>query len=231
MTAAPEPARKRKAARQRDRSEVSEAVRRSIPVEKAQTPSSFDPASQSNAPQTSFNPAAQSSVPPSSSADLQPFMVPDPQTSPVARTDYSNDAAAGTDRLGIGRDVDALAYLIADREVVPPLSIGLFGDWGSGKTFFMGQLKERVEKLSASGEGRNPEWPFYRNVIQIDFNAWHYIEANLWASLAIRVFEGLSSGLTKVNKATDELERQLRRSMETSSAHMLAAEALRTATD
>lgn len=230
MTAAPEPTRKRNNSR-RDRPVMTEAVGQSIPVEGFETPSAFDPTSQSSPPPISSDPASQSSAAASSSTDRPPTPLPDQPTSPVARTDYSNDAAAGTDRLGIGRDVDALAYLIAARDVVPPLSIGLFGDWGSGKTFFMGQLKKRVEKLAAAGKGRNDGSPFYQNVIQIDFNAWHYIEANLWASLAIRVFEGLTSGLMQSNKATDELEQKLRKSMEASSANMLAAEALRTATE
>src|SRR5207249_1908939 len=73
MTAAPEPTRKRSTSRQRDRAAVSEEVRPTIPAEKFETPSSFDPASQSNAPPISFNPAAQSSVPPSPSSDRPPL--------------------------------------------------------------------------------------------------------------------------------------------------------------
>lgn len=39
------------------------------------------------------------------------------------------------DQLGFEEDVLALASVIAYREVKPPLAIGLFGNWGSGKSF------------------------------------------------------------------------------------------------
>jgi KAP family P-loop domain len=50
---------------------------------------------------------------------------------------YTSDQAKGDDLLGITREVEALASLVAARAVSPPLSIGLFGEWGSGKSFFM----------------------------------------------------------------------------------------------
>ena len=41
----------------------------------------------------------------------------------------------------IDDDVDAFARLIASRHMSPPLSVAVFGDWGSGKTFFMRRLQ------------------------------------------------------------------------------------------
>ncbi len=38
------------------------------------------------------------------------------------------------------------AKLIAAREVALPLSIGLFGNWGSGKTYFMNLIRDEIER-------------------------------------------------------------------------------------
>lgn len=64
-------------------------------------------------------------------------------------TFIANTAPPGTsgeDQLEIMPDVKAFARLIASRVLVPPLSIGLFGDWGSGKSFFMEKLFEEVKE-------------------------------------------------------------------------------------
>src|SRR6185369_13918299 len=76
----------------------------------------------------------------------------------------------------------------------PPLSIGLFGDWGSGKSHFMRQMRLQVEKLSRAArksKRKQNEIGYYKNIVQIEFNAWHYIEGNLWASLVDHIFENL----------------------------------------
>jgi hypothetical protein len=108
---------------------------------------------------------------------------------------FTADRAGGTeDLLGIENEVQALAALIAARTVMPPLSIGLFGEWGSGKTFFMRALRSAIDGLSADARaaGRmQRELPFYKNIAQIEFNAWHYVEGNLWASLVEHILENL----------------------------------------
>ncbi|MPZ80774.1 MAG: NTPase [Actinophytocola sp.] len=115
---------------------------------------------------------------------------------------YHADTDAGADRLGISADVDMLADLVASRLIKPPLSIGLFGDWGSGKSFFMRRMRERIRVLAdlAAAEEttvrqRGPGVSSYcSSVRQITFNAWHYVEANLWASLASHIFDNLATG-------------------------------------
>ncbi len=59
---------------------------------------------------------------------------------------YNSDAPDGEDHLDIMPDVRAFANLIASRDLKPPLSIGLFGDWGSGKSFFLSKLRQEVEQ-------------------------------------------------------------------------------------
>lgn len=112
---------------------------------------------------------------------------------------YDNDEAHGPDRLGIDHDVRALAAVLASTKVKPPLSVGLFGDWGTGKSFFMAKLRERIALLARAARAHPDEDSWFcgkaGRVVQIDFNAWHYMDANLWSSLAVRVFDALSNEL------------------------------------
>src|SRR6202000_1276513 len=52
--------------------------------------------------------------------------------------------------------------------------------------FFMHKLQERIAILAESGGSM-----FCRKVLQINFNSWHYSDANLWASLTTKIFEEL----------------------------------------
>jgi len=103
----------------------------------------------------------------------------------------SADTAKGVDRLGIADDVRTLASVIAARGVSPPLSVGLFADWGGGKSFFMGQLKSEVSKLAVDGDPA-----FCSGIRSIEFNAWHYRDADLWSSIVSHIFEQLSEDPT-----------------------------------
>ena len=129
---------------------------------------------------------------------------------------FMTDYWDGRDLLGITRDVNALASLVAAYKVEPPLAIGLFGEWGSGKSHFMRQMKKRVEKLSR--HARKSPLPqkdvgYYKNIVQIEFNAWHYIEGNLWASLVDHIFANLRISerekLSIVEARRDEMMKSL----------------------
>jgi KAP family P-loop domain/WD domain, G-beta repeat len=97
-------------------------------------------------------------------------------------------ANAAVDALGIEDDVRGLAAVVAAKSVEPPLSIGLFADWGGGKSFFMKLLKGRIEALERGGHPA-----FCSGIRPIDFNAWHYRDADLWSSLASHIFETLAT--------------------------------------
>ena len=55
------------------------------------------------------------------------------------------DEAWVNDPLAIRPDVEAFGALLASRDLEPPLSIGLFGPWGSGKTTFLRRLMRAVD--------------------------------------------------------------------------------------
>lgn len=144
---------------------------------------------------------------------------------------YDSDDIGSIDWLGITGDVNTLAALIASSHTLPPLSVGLFGDWGTGKSFFMRRLEDRVTILAnaarAAASGTPPRPSFYcRYVAQITFNAWHYVEADLWASLATRIFEGLNNYLQVMypGEASGKAYRDLISQLESSRAALADAE-------
>ncbi|MGN6258418.1 MAG: P-loop NTPase fold protein [Solirubrobacterales bacterium] len=127
------------------------------------------------------------------------------EPSSTVQPGYTSDVPKGDDLLDIQGQVNALCSVIAAREVMPPLSIGLFGDWGSGKSFFIEKMRQRIEALAEATS--NTESTAYCSAIhQISFNAWHYADANLWASFASHVFEGLTEAGTEPERLIEELE-------------------------
>lgn len=94
------------------------------------------------------------------------------------------DESWTSDPLAIRPDVEAFASLLASRSLEPPLSIGLFGPWGSGKTTFLKRLRRAVQRhadeaRNAGGTGN----PYVPNVVHVEFNAWHFSEDALVSSL------------------------------------------------
>jgi hypothetical protein len=148
----------------------------------------------------------------------------------VVAPGYISDAAHAPDCLSFQSSVDMLASVITARDAHPPLSIGLFARWGAGKSFFLDLLQDRVELLSrasqaAVNDGR--ETYYCTSVRQITFNAWHYADANLWASLASHLFEQLA--LDPDSKS--EGERRVSLIEQLGSARMLLTELERAKTE
>ncbi len=128
---------------------------------------------------------------------------------PVDVPTYASDrVGTGEDLIGIRHEVDAFAYLLASKAQRPPLAVGLFGDWGSGKSFFMHAVSNRIEGIGNQLKGRaQAEMPFWKNIRQIEFNAWEYVQGNLWASLIDNIFKELDGELIdSVRDRQGELE-------------------------
>ncbi len=108
------------------------------------------------------------------------------------------DSTKGEDLLDLKQEVAALCGVLAAANVDPPISVGLFGDWGSGKSFFMTLMEEQIKEYAKGARAdrqKGKRNPFCEEVVQLKFNAWHYADADLWASLASEIFERLSEKL------------------------------------
>ncbi len=125
-------------------------------------------------------------------------------------TRFQADTTTGPDLLGVDRDAKAFAELVTLRATQPPLSIALFGDWGSGKSFFMermGALAQQVAQAARESGDRQ----FCHHIVPIRFNAWHYVEQNLWASLVHHIFQELDRWIRdqETDRRPDDLFDQL----------------------
>jgi phospholipase C len=138
---------------------------------------------------------------------------------------YRPDSAEAEDLdlLTIGPDVEVLCSVLAAKDVKPPISIGLFGDWGTGKTFFMQKMQKRFDSIQT--QARKAEKTAYcRYIAQLWFNAWHYIDANLWASLVSHIFDELAKYISQ--EAGDPMSRvRLLRELDTAKELMAEAQA------
>lgn len=114
-----------------------------------------------------------------------------------------------SDRSGGALEANAFAAMICAREFLPPLAVGVFGDWGAGKSFFMRSVYDAIDRRGfvngVAGDGADVS--FIENVVQIRFNAWHYAETNLWASLIDNIFTSLDRWAQRKNNAANPLDK------------------------
>ncbi|NOH59903.1 hypothetical protein F0261_17905 [Alteromonas sp. 07-89-2] len=95
----------------------------------------------------------------------------------------SEDINANKDTLNRGALVNGLANILCDKEHIHPLTIGLMGNWGSGKSQVLALLKKELK-------ARDCEQPFLFG----EFNAWAYEHAkSSQAAMAHEVISALTS--------------------------------------
>jgi hypothetical protein len=122
---------------------------------------------------------------------------------------YKSDDPTGDDLLKISKEVNALASILAATDVDPPLSLGIFGDWGSGKSFFMRRLESRIRELQLDARNASGDSSYCQDIVQLTFNAWNYIDSDLWASLAAEIFEGLAAAIAEKRGGDSQQARAL----------------------
>ncbi len=98
---------------------------------------------------------------------------------------YLTDSTTTIDQLDRTTEATALAELLTAASTSLPLAVGLFGEWGEGKSHFLGLVHDQVRHAV------NQQWAC-RHVRQVRFNAWHYAETDLWSSLVTEMFGQLA---------------------------------------
>ena len=106
------------------------------------------------------------------------------------------DSTEGIDRLDRMPDISAFANAIASRSLKPPLSIGVFGEWGAGKTFFMRKLRDEIDRINVHVQevSKQERIGYCERIAQVEFNAWHYADTELWPSLIHHLLGNLAVG-------------------------------------
>ncbi len=92
------------------------------------------------------------------------------------------DAPDIEDKLGFAPYAKTISQIILDDNVETPLTIGIFGSWGSGKTTLMRMVEHQIQEAAL----QTP--PPTRLTLPIWFNAWLYSkEEVLWRALLAQV--------------------------------------------
>lgn len=113
----------------------------------------------------------------------------------------ANDLPSGRDLLDVGIAARSVADLLLMRDLEPPVAVGVLGGWGSGKSFAMHLMQERMHEIRALPVSAEQAWPganadtapseFVGHVYQVHFNAWTYAHSDLWSGLMQAIFEEL----------------------------------------
>lgn len=107
-----------------------------------------------------------------------------------------NDLSEGDDLLSIKNETDALADVLLLRDLEPPLVVGILGGWGSGKSYIMNLMQQRMNEIRSSSLTQEQAWgkednafPYVGHIYQVKFDAWTYAKADLWHSLTQKIFD------------------------------------------
>jgi hypothetical protein len=90
-----------------------------------------------------------------------------------------SDQPASDDSLGFAPYVNALFNFLEHEKTLPPFTLTIEGDWGSGKSSFMLQLQKKLKE---------------KKRIIINFNAWRHDKVeSMWAAFALTFIRQLDS--------------------------------------
>jgi len=99
------------------------------------------------------------------------------------------DLPATQDELGFAPSAAALTRIILSAELADtPLTVGVYGPWGSGKTSLMRMMYRSLNDPEAPQPGVLPIW----------FDAWRYAQSDaLWRALLISVVEEIRARVVR----------------------------------
>lgn len=141
-----------------------------------------------------FRPETKGSIPPPPAPDphidltdmFDPADEDEELNQPAA---FFPDKPSKRDYLDFKPYAESLASLIALKETQTPLTIGVFGAWGSGKTTLMRMIQNLLTKEEEETKSKR--------FVCVRFDAWkYYKEDALWRAMLLRVLDTLRRRLT-----------------------------------
>ncbi|MEO0827150.1 MAG: P-loop NTPase fold protein [Cyanobacteria bacterium J06642_9] len=130
-----------------------------------------------------------------------------------------NESAQDEDLLNLKDEVNALADLLLMRDLEPPMTVGILGGWGGGKSYIMHLMQSRMTEIRSRPIHPDTEaWnldpnherlsPYVGHVYQIKFDAWTFAKSDLWASLMQTIFLELNRQISLEQKLARVLAEQ-----------------------
>jgi Cdc6-like AAA superfamily ATPase len=121
----------------------------------------------------------------SESAAVDETLLPAPLGRAGGLAGAINDQVAPTDHLGFRDYVSAFVTLITSPHLTPPITIGIFGSWGVGKSFLLQHIRDELCARSGTSTAADGGQP---NVHVVELNAWAYSASEaVWPALVRRV--------------------------------------------
>ena len=125
-----------------------------------------------------------------------------------------HDGVAEEDLLDFDRPARALAQMLLQPTTQPPVVVGVYGEWGSGKSTFMNEVRKwlesrppvgdenqslfkRIEGAFSRDASRGEEEPDSPQILCVEYNAWEYADSDrLWTGLIQKIVAQLDEHLT-----------------------------------
>jgi Cdc6-like AAA superfamily ATPase len=129
------------------------------------------------------------------------------------QTGAGNDRVAQTDALGFRHYVRAFVDLMESPHTRPPLTIGIYGSWGMGKSFLLDHVIARIrenQRARAEAAKKAPKpadgTPRTPDVYVVGFNAWEYSATDvIWPGLVRKIMDTMerevSSGWARLQRS------------------------------
>ena len=91
------------------------------------------------------------------------------------------------DKLNYERYASAFAELVCNSDMSTPITIGIYGQWGKGKSFLMRKIKKAIEDTVKERKEKKQKGV---DIHIIEFNAWSYSGSeHLWAGLVTKLYD------------------------------------------
>lgn len=118
------------------------------------------------------------------------------------------DKETNIDYLNFGYIVDLIVEIAMNRELTPS-TIGLYGDWGSGKSSLMKLARDRIEVISKAKKKKVDDTP---KTLCIEFNGWLFegyedTKTSLCGTILDKLDDAQRFGPEVANKAKDLIKK------------------------